>query len=426
MPSISMMIFTSIYSVVDGLFVSNFVGKTPFAAINLIMPVLSILSSLGLMIGAGGTAIVGKTLGENEKEKANEYFSMLAIVVALLGIVFGVIGFFAVRPLAMALGAEGEMLSHCVLYGRVIILALPFQMLQMSFQSFFITAEKPKLGLGITVLSGVSNMILDALFIIVFKWGLLGAALATAFCQALGAVIALVYFSRKNDSLLKLTTKTRLYAKVIMQACVNGSSEMVSNVASSIINTLYNFQLMRFAGEDGVAAFGVVMYVSFIFSAIFYGYTMGSAPIISYQFGAENQIELKNMFKKSMIIMVVMGVIMLLAVMVAAAPLAKIFVGYDKGLYDMTVRAFRIFAITFLLNGCSIFGSGFFTALNDGRTSAIIAFLRTLVFEVTAILIIPAFFGLDGVWWSIVAAEFAAVIVTVSFLVKKRNKFNYA
>jgi len=425
-PSMVMMIFTSIYSVVDGLFVSNFVGKTPFAAINLIMPVLSILGAVGLMIGAGGTAIVGKTLGEDNKKLANEYFSMLVYIVTAIGIAFGVIGFLAMRPLAIALKAEGEMLSDCVLYGRVIILALPFQMLQMSFQSFFITAEKPKLGLAVTVTSGISNIILDALFIIGFKWNLMGAALATALSEILGAVLALVYFIRPNDSLLRLTAKTKFYPTVLWKACTNGSSEMVSNIASSVVTMLYNGQLMRFAGEDGIAAYGVVMYVSFIFSAIFYGYCMGSAPIVSYQYGSNNYVELKNLFKKSMMLMLIFGVTMVSLVLVGAAPLSMIFVGYDKGLYNMTIHAFHVFAVTFLLIGFSTFGSSFFTALNDGKVSAAISFLRTFVFEVLAILIMPVFFKLDGVWWAIVVAEVAAFLVSMTFLVLNRRKYQYA
>lgn len=425
LPSVTMMIFTSIYSVIDGLFVSNFVGKTPFAAINLIMPVLTILSSIGLMIGAGGTAIVGKTLGENDRERANQYFSMLVYVIAAIGVVFGLIGFLAMRPLAAVLGAKGAMLNDCVLYGRVIVLALPFQMLQMSFQNFFVTAEKPALGLTVSIVAGVSNMILDALFIMVFKWGLFGAAFATALSQVFGAVLALIYFGRKNDSLLRLTGKTKFYGKVLFKSCTNGSSEMVSNVANSMVSILYNYQLMRFAGENGIAAFGVIMYVSFIFAAIFFGYSMGCAPIISYQYGAGNHKELKNMFKKSMVIMTAKGVVMLFLVILTAAPLSKIFVGYDPELYQMTVHAFKIFAVSFLLMGISTFASAFFTALNDGRVSAIIAFLRTLVFNVLTILILPLLFGLNGVWWAIVVAEIASFIVSIAFLYLKRNKYRY-
>ncbi len=426
LPSIAMMIFTSIYSVVDGLFVSNFVGKTPFAAINLIMPVLFILGSIGLMAGAGGSAILGKTLGENEGEKAKKYFSTMVYALAATGLIFGLIGFAVMQPLSIALQAEGKMLADCVLYGRVLMLALPFQMLQMAFQSFFITAEKPKLGLMVTLIAGVTNMVLDALLIVVFQWGLFGAAIATAISQIFGALLAILYFARKNDSLLQLTLKTKLYWKVLLNVCTNGSSEMVSNLAASLINMLYNFQLMRFAGENGVAAYGVIMYVSFVFSAIFYGYTMGSAPIISYQYGAQNHTELKNMFKKSTHIMLAAGIIMVVSVITTAGPLTKVFVGYDQDLYDMTVHAFQVFAVTFLLSGFSIFGSGFFTALNNGKISAAIAFLRTFVFEVFAILMMPIIFGLDGIWWAVVVAESAAFLVTGIFLLIKRKTYHYA
>ena len=426
LPSVAMMVFISIYSVVDGLFVSNFVGKTSFAAINLIMPILSILSAMGLMIGAGGTAIVGKTLGEHKRELANQYFSMLILAVAVVGVFFAAVGFLLMRPMAMALGAEGAMLADCVLYGRVIILALPCQMLLMSFQSFFVTAEKPKLGLAVTVTSGVANMLLDALFVVGFQWGLFGAAFATALSQTLGAALALAYFASNNNSLLRLTAKTKFYGKVILKSCTNGSSEMVNNIAASVINMLYNYQLLRFAGENGVAAYGVIMYVSFIFAAVFFGYSMGSAPVVSYQFGAKNTAELKNMFKKGLVCMTVTGIVMLLLVLAFAAPLAKIFVGYDQDLLQMTVHAFHIFAATFLIMGFSTFGSGFFTALNDGKVSAAIAVLRTFVFEVLAVLLMPMFFQLDGIWWSIVVSEIAAFSVTLLFLIIKRKKYRYA
>lgn len=426
LPSIAMMIVISIYSVVDGLFVSNFVGKTSFAAINMVMPVLFVLSSTGLMIGTGGAAIVGRTLGQGNRKLANRYFSMLVYVIIAAGIVLGAAGFVFMRLIARGLGAEAAMLDDCVLYGRVIILALPFQMVQMSLQIFFITAEKPKLGLATTIAAGMANIVLDTLFIVVFKWGLAGAAVATALSQTLGAVIALSYFSRKNDSLLRLTMRTKFYGRVFLKSCTNGSSEMVSNLAASVVTMLYNYQLMRFAGENGVAAYGVVMYVAFIFTAIFYGYSMGSAPIISYQFGAENYAGLKNMFAKSMGFVVVSGIFMLLFVVVAASSLAKVFVGYDPALYAMTVHAFRIFAVTFLFSGISIFGSAFFTALNDGKISAAIAFLRTFVFEFLAVLIIPKIFGLNGIWWSVVVAETAAFFIAAAFLISKRKKYQYA
>ena len=426
LPSIIMMVFTSIYSIVDGLFVSNFVGKTPFAAINMVMPVLTILGSFGFMIGAGGTAIVGKTLGEGDRDEANRCFSMLIYVVIGLGVVFAGAGLIFMRPLAVFLGASGDMLEYCVLYGRVILAALPFFMLQNSFQNFFVMAEKPNLGLGVTVISGVLNIVLDALFIIVFQWGLFGAAFATALSQAVGAGIALVYFTRKNGSLLRLIPKTGIDGKVLWKSCTNGSSEMVGNLAASVVTMLYNFQLMRLIGEDGVAAFGVIAYFGFIFSAIFYGYAVGCSPIVSYQFGADNQAELKNLLRKSLGIIGITGIAMVILSRLGAVPLSKMFVGYDAELFKLTVHGFRIYSAAFLFSGFSAFGSAFFTALNDGLVSAMISFLRTFVFEIGSILILPFVFGVDGIWTAIVVAELAALTVTIIFLVVKRKKYHYA
>lgn len=419
-----MMIFTSIYSVVDGLFVSQLAGKTAFAAINLVWPVFVIIGSIGYMIGTGGTAIVGKTLGEGKRQEANAYFSMFVYIVLFLGVVLGVIGWFIVRPLSRMLGAEGQMLSDCVLYGRVLLVALPFFLLQFAIQSFFITAEKPKLGLYVTVIGGVLNMALDALFIAGFRWGLFGAAFATALSQTIATTTALLYFASKNDSLLHLG-KTRFYKKILLKACANGSSEMVMNIASSVVTIIFNYQLLRMIGEDGIAAYGVLMYVGFIFSAVFIGYSMGIAPVISYQYGAENHTELKNLFRKSMMITAVVGVSMVVISELSAAALSDFFVGYDKDLFELTVFALRIFASSFLFTGFNIFGSSFFTALNDGLVSAVISFLRTFVFAVGSVLILPIIMGINGFWFAIPAAETAALLVTLCFLYGKRNKYHY-
>lgn len=425
-PSVIMMVFISLYNIVDGFFVSNYVGKTAFAAISIIMPVLMGLSAIGLMVGTGGSAVIGKTLGERDNKKACEYFSTLVYALILIGLCAGIAIYAAMRPVAAALGAEGALLEDCVIYGRIIALVLPFQMLQMAFSSFFIVAEKPKLGLAIILISGFLNMALDAVFIAGFDWGLKGAAYATTFSQTMGAFLALCYFVRKNDSLLQLTLKTRLYAKMLLQSSINGSSEMVGNIAVSVVTMLYNYQLMRFSGETGVAAYGVVMYVSFIFSAIFYGYTMGSAPIISYAYGAADFKGLRNIFRKSLIIMGITGSFMVLFVVMSSDALADIFVGYDKELFKTTVYAFHIFAVIFLIEGISIYSSGFFTALNNGKISAAIAFLRTFVFETSAVLIMPLIWGIDGIWWAIVVAETAAFIVSATFLYLKRNQYHYA
>lgn len=424
LPSIVMMIFTSIYGVVDGLFVSNFVGKTPFAALNLIMPLLMILGALGFMIGTGGSAIVSKTLGEGDKKKANQYFSMLVYVTIAGGLALSAVGLIWIRPIAAAMGADAAMIEDCVLYGRILLISLTAFMLQNVFQSFLITAEKPYWGLGITVAAGLTNIILDFLFIAVFRWGLAGAAVATALSQVVGGAIPMFYFARRNNSLLRLT-KTGFYGKILFKTCTNGSSELMTNVSMSLVNILYNYQLMNIAGEDGVAAYGVIMYVNFIFAAIFIGYSIGCAPIVGYHYGAGNHEELKNLFRKSIAIVSLLGIVLTVAAAGLSQPLSKIFVGYDPALSQMTSHGFQLYSLSFLAVGVNIFGSGFFTALNNGAVSATISFLRTLVFQVAAILVLPLLLGLDGIWLAVVAAELLALVVTAVFFFTKRKRYHY-
>lgn len=424
LPSIAMMIFTSIYGVVDGFFVSNFVGKIPFAAVNLIMPFLMILGTIGFMLGTGGSALVSKLLGEKKVDKAQEIFSMLVYIGIIAGCILTCIGWIFIEPIAVLLGAEGDMIGYCVLYGRIILAALPAYMLQNMFQSFLVTAEKPNVGLGVTILAGVTNMILDALFMAVFKWGVAGAAIATAISQCVGGLVPLLFFARENSSVLRLV-KAKLDVSALVKTCTNGSSELVSNISMSLVSMLYNMQLLKYAGEDGVAAYGVIMYVNFIFIAIFLGYSIGTAPIIGYNYGAENHKELKNVFKKSMILISLTSVVLTCAAMFLATPLAKVFVGYDAALLEMTVGAFKIYALSFLLCGFGIYGSALFTALNDGVISAVISFLRTIVFQVLAILIMPLIWELNGIWYSVFVAEVAATIVAFFFIIKMRKKYHY-
>ena len=424
LPSIAMMIFTSIYGVVDGLFVSNFVGKTPFAAVNLIMPFLMMLGALGFMFGTGGCALIARQLGEGRQEKANRTFSLLIAVTVVSGVVLAAAGVIFLRPIARLLGAQGELLELCVLYGWVNLLVLPALMLQYEFQSFFIAAEKPQLGLAVTVASGVTNMVLDALFIVGMGWGVAGAAAATAMSQIVGGVLPLAYFARKNGSLLRLTRPV-WDGRALLRTCTNGSSELMSNISMSLVGMLYNVQLMRYAGEDGVAAYGVLMYVNFIFLATFIGYANGSAPVVSYHYGAGNRSELRSLRAKSLTIVGVLSLGMFAASELLARPLAAVFVGYDPALSEMTVHAFQLYSLSFLFSGVAIYGSSFFTALNDGLTSAAISFLRTLVFQTAAVMLLPLWLGLDGVWWSIVAAEAVAALVTAVLLVRKRGQYGY-
>lgn len=425
-PSIVMMIFTSIYSVVDGLFVSNYVGKTALASINLILPFLMGLSALGFMIGTGGSAIVAKTLGEGDLKRANSYFSMLVYVTAIGGIILALLGMLLVPSVASLLGAEGELLSNCILYGRISFISMPAFMLQNVFQSFFVTAEKPKLGLAVIITAGVTNMILDLLFVGILGFGLAGAAVATVCGEMIGGLFPVFYFSRKNSSLLRLG-KTQFNGRILMQTCVNGSSELMTNLSSSIVNSLYNIQLMKFAGENGVAAYAAIMYVNFIFIAIFLGYSIGSAPIISYHYGAENHGELKNLYKKSLQLVGFWGVLLFVLAQLLATPLAKLFVGYDSTLLAMTQTGFRIYSLVYLINGFNIFGSSFFTALSNGVVSAVISFLRTLVFQIGAVLILPIVFGgINGIWSSVTVAELLTLCITITFFVRQRRKYHYA
>jgi len=424
LPSIGMMIFTSIYGVVDGIFVSNFVGKTPFAAVNLIMPVCMLFGCLGFMVGTGGSALVGKLLGEQKHDEANRVFSMLIYLSAAVGLVVSLIGTAFLRPISVALGAEGEMLKNCIRYGRVLMPASAAFILQSEFQSFLVVAERPRLGLWVTVAAGVTNIVLDALFVGALRWGLEGAAAATVISQVVGAGIPLIWFALAKDSPIRLTG-FHFDGKALLQTCFNGSSEMLTNFSLSFVNILYNFQLIRLAGEDGVAAYGVIMYVNFIFIGVYVGYSFGTAPIVSYHFGAQNREELQNILRKSLTLLSIGAAAMTAAAVLLSGPLAAIFTSYDAALYAMTKRGFAIYSLSFLAMWLGIYGSSFFTALNNGLVSAILSVLRTLVFQAAAILILPMLWGLDGVWLAIVAAEALGALATAAFLLKMKKRYGY-
>lgn len=423
-PSVIMMVFTSIYGVVDGFFVSNYVGKTQFAAVNFIFPLLMLLASVGFMLGTGGSALIAKTYGEGDKKKAQSIFSLIVYVSIICGVIISVLGFIFIRPIAVWLGAEGEMLEYSIIYGKILLVSLPASILQFEFQSLFIAAEKPKLGLFATVGSGVANMVLDLLLTAVFPFGIVGAACATAISQCVGGIIPLVYFALPNTSILRLG-KAKLDFASLLRTVTNGSSELMSNISMSFVSMLYNFQLLSYAGEDGISAYGVLMYVCFVFISIFVGFSVGISPVISYHYGAQNHDELKNLLKKSLIVIGITSVLMLILGEILAAPLSKLYVGYDIKLYELTLRGFRIYCISFLLSGISIFGSAFFTALNNGLVSALISFLRTLLFQSAAVIVLPIIFDIDGIWYSVVAAEMFAVAVTSAFLIGLRKKYKY-
>ena len=423
LPSIGMMVFTSIYGIVDGFFISNFAGKTPFVAVNLIYPLLMILAAVGFMFGTGGAAIVARTLGMKDRDRANRYFSLFTYIALALGLVLAVLGIVFLRPLVTMLGGEGQVLEDALLYGRILLLALPFNVLQYLFQSFFVTAERPNFGLMASISAGVTNMVLDAVLVILLPqpYKLAGAAVATAMSQLVGGGLPLLYFGRKNNSLLKLG-KTRFEGSVVMRACINGSSEFLSNISMNVVGVLYNLQLLKYAGENGLAAYGVMMYVSFVFASVFIGYSVGTAPLFGYNDGAQNHKELKNILRKSFMLISISSLLMLCFAQFLTRPTCWLFVGYDSQLLAMTVSGFQIFSISFLFIGFGIFSSGFFTAMNDGLTSAIVSFLRTMIFQTAAILQMPRFFGLDGIWWSTVVAEGAAMLLCCWVMIYKRQK----
>ena len=424
MPPIAMMLFTSVYGMVDGLFVSNFVGKTPFAAINLIMPYLATLSAVGYMFGTGGSAIIGKTLGEKRPDLANEYFSLIVYAAIVIGFIITILGIVFMRPVSMFFGARGELLDCCVLYGDITMLSMIPYMLMSMFDSLFITAEKPKLGFWVTVAAGCMHILLDAIFIIGFHWGLLGASIATVVSEFTGGCIPLFYFCRKNDSLLRIG-RTHFYGKALVQTCVNGLSEMASTLSVSFVSMMFNFQLMRFAGENGVAAYGVIMYVNFIYMGVFFGYSMGVAPVISYHFGAKNHDELRNLFTKSVKLMFLAGAGLTAIAAALTVPVCKIFVGYDQALYELTKHGYLIIAFSFILIGYNYFGSYFFTALNNGVVSAVIALFRIFIFKSAAVMILPIFFGPEGIWFSAIVAEVLATVVVTIFLYAYKDRYHY-
>jgi putative MATE family efflux protein len=424
LPSIGMMIFTSIYGMVDGFFVSNYVGSLPFAALNLSMPFIMILSAVGFMFGTGGTALVSMTLGMGRKEKANEIFSLLTYLLIGCGIVLGTIGYVIAPKIALQLGATEEMVPYSVQYIRINMIGIPFFILQNFFQSFLITAEKPKMGLAVTIIAGCTNMVLDWLFVGVLHLGLGGAAAATVLSQVCGGIIPLIYFFLPHDVILHLG-RTHMDGKAVLRTCTNGASEFLSNCASSIVGMLYNLQLMKYLGADGVSAYGVIMYVNFIFIGIYFGYSIGMAPVIGYHYGAGNTNELKNLFRTSISIFITASAVLTVLSELTSGFLVRIFVGYDPDLTSLTVHAFRIYAIAFLFMGFNIFGSGFFTALNNGRISAFLSVARSLVLQLIFIYLLPAMFGADGLWYTVVASEGICLILTIAMWKKYQKVYQY-
>lgn len=424
LPLIAMMIVTSIYSVIDGYFVSNFAGSTEFASMNLVWPVLSLASAIGLMIGTGGSALVSKTLGEGDRRKAEGIFTMLVRVSIAVGCIVSVLLIVFMKDIVTALGAKGDMIPLAEEYGRIVSLGMVGFILQMEFQSFYMTAERPQLGTMMSIVSGVVNIALDALFIIAFGWGLEGAAVATAVSLGIGGAFPLVYFSSSsNKSNLKFIKGCGTDWKALGKACSNGISEYVGNVALSIVSIGYNIQLMKYIGENGVSAYGVIMYVGFIFGSVFIGYNLCASQVIAYNYGAGNRKELRSLLGKSLILIGTAGLILTAAAQLSAPLLSRIFVGYDDGLSELTVHALRLYMVSFLLCGFNTFCSAWFTALNNGIVSAVAAFSRTLVLELGTVFILPSIIGIDGIWFSVSVAEILAFLMTLTLIFCFRKRY---
>ena len=424
LPTIGMMIFMSAYVMVDGFFVSNFAGETAFAAVNFTYPIISILGTLGFMFGTGGSAIVAKTRGEGDPDRANREFSLLVYAAAAAGLIFAVIGTIALKPLLMLMGAEGNLLTQCLRYGRLLAICIPTTILQYLFQELMITAGKPGLAFRVTVASGITNIVLDALLIVGLHMEVLGAAIGTVAGEVVGSVIPLIYFARPNDSALRLGP-TRLDWRMLGRTCVNGSSEMVSNIAASLVGIAYNVQLLAYLGEAGVSAYGILEYVAFFTVAILIGFVSGAAPLMSFQYGAQNRVEMQSLFRKCVGIVVVCGLILFALVRVLVDPLAGVFVGYDPDLHALTIHAMLIYSWALLFSGFNMYGSSLFTSLSNGLISAVISFVRTLVFEIGAVLLLPRLFGPDGIWYSGVVAGVAAFILTVAFVLGYAKRYGY-
>ncbi|MDY5730547.1 MAG: MATE family efflux transporter [Eubacteriales bacterium] len=424
LPSIYMMIFTSLYTIVDGFFVSNYVGGMALAAITLIFPPLMIIGAVGFMFGTGSTAIIGKLLGEERPEDAKAFFTAMLITVFGVGIAISVLGQILLPWLATLLGATGEIYSYSIIYGRYLLLAMPMFMMQNLFQAFFVVAEKPKYGFYTTLAAGVTNIVLDYVFIAVWHWGLEGAALATALGQTVGGIIPLFYFARKNTSRLQMV-KPKLSWQMLINTCTNGISELLSSITGSVISVLYNYQLLHYIGANGIASYGVLMYVGFVFAAISIGYAIGSAPIISFHYGAQNHKELHNVYSKSIRLNIYAGIAMTVLSFVLAKSIAQIFVGYDEELLNITIKAMRIYALSCLLSGFNIFVSSFFTALSNGLISAVISTLRSLVFSIGSVLVLPLLFGFEGIWYSFILTDVLTFTVSVLYLLSQRKRYHY-
>lgn len=422
-PTMVRMVFVSMYSIVDGIVVSNFVGSLGLSAINIVYPVLNVCMALAFMLAAGSNAIMGKKMGEGKVYEANSFMSLTVIVNVAAIIVFTAIFLMWDEKIYMMLGSDEELLPYCMEYGRIIVLGGPVWVMQVLFQSYLVTADKPHMGLWLSVAAGVTNIVLDVIFVGAFRMGMAGAAMASVAGMMIGGLVPLTVFFNKK-SLIHFE-KPVWEGREFLKALGNGSSEMVSNLASAVTTTLFNLQMMALIGEKGVAAISAILYLQFIFLAVFFGFVSGISPVVSYNYGAGNKTNIHRTFKISMKIVIIFSLSMFALAEVFTGGLVLVFASKDAVLSELMISGFRIIAVSILFSGLNIFASGFFTALNNGRVSALISILRTFVLEAGALILLPEFMGIDGVWWSLPAAEILSAVIAVVMIVKYRKTYGY-
>lgn len=408
-PSIVMMVFMSLYTIVDGIFVSRFLGSNALSSLNIVYPVISVAIALSTMLGTGGSAIISKYLGEGKNERAREALTQFVVLTLLLSFVLLILSEMFLTPISRLLGASDVLLADCRLYLGASMLFAPACMLQAVFQSFLVTAGRPGLGLLLMTGAGICNMILDYVLIVPCQMGIAGAALATGIGQCIPAVCGLCFFlfTRQDLRFCRFTFS----AKEILDACYNGSSEMVSQLSNAVITFLFNIVMMSLAGEHGVAAITILLYGQFLFNAVYLGFSIGISPVIGFQYGAGDRTKLRKIYRISFLSVAISSVVIVAAAICFSPTIVAIFTK-DQRTFELASVGFRLFAVNFLFSGINITSSGFFTALSNGKVSALISFSRTLVFIVISLLILPRILGITGAWIAIPVAEFLTLLIS--------------
>lgn len=419
------MVFMSLYTMVDGVFVSRFAGTAALSAVNIVYPMVSVVVAVGVMLATGGSAIIAKRMGEGKPEQARQNFSYLILAGVLIAVGMAALALVFLKPLLHLLGARGALFELCYAYALPLVFFIPSGILQMLFQTLLVTAGRPMLGLTVTVLGGVANIVLDYLFIVPLQMGIAGAAIATGIGFSIPAVFGLLYFALRRSGPLCFV-RPKGGGKMLLRCCANGSSEMVTNMSTAVTTFLFNLLMMRYAGEDGVASITIVLYTQYLMTAVYMGYATGTAPVFSFHHGSRNGEQLRRLFRISMGFIALCSVATFALALVFAKQVVVIFTPAGSPVFEMALYGFRLFSGSFLFAGVGIFASAMFTAFSDGKVSAAISFLRTFAFIVLALLLLPLAMGLDGVWLAVPLAEVLGFGVSLFFLYRKKKRYCYA